>query len=247
MGRLKAWGPACRGFVSIGVVFLVAIVTVSAFASAASGYNQSYSRSPGTAPNSHIDLILLSSSDQGNGQLKIQFQTSGTLILTDSNYDYYVYFGGISSSSSTSEVSFSNNTTVGTVVSSSGFGTVPYTLSNGGTELTFFVNTTDVPPASSFSINAIATSSAAPYGSSSIGSAFNTVQTIANTIFWVYVGIGIVVLVIVVVIVVVLITKRHKTPPAPPPATFVAPTPMPGPYPPSSQSPPPPPPPPPQP
>ena len=238
-----ARGHAYRGFVSTGAFLLCAVVLVSSFANAASGYNQSYSRSPGSTQNSHIDLILLSSADQGNGQLKIQFQAAGTLILTDSNYDYFVYFGGVSSSSSTSEVSFSNNTTVGTVVSSSGYGTVPYSLSSGGTELTFFVNTSEVPPASSFSINAIATSSATPYGSSSIGSAFSVAQSIANTIFWVYVGLGIVVLVIVVVIVVVLITKRHKTPPAPPAATFVAPTPMPGPYPPAPVSPPPPPPP----
>ncbi|MGI0131666.1 MAG: hypothetical protein ACREDK_01005 [Thermoplasmata archaeon] len=213
---------------AFGTLACLAVVAVLALvpslASASSGYNQSYSRAAGSTTNSHIDLTLLASQDLGNGKLQVHFQTSGSLDLTSSDYQYYVYFGGATSSASTASVSFSNNTTVGTKVSSAGFGTVPYTVSSGGTEVTFEMNESELPSASTFTLNAIATAGGSAYGVSSIGSDFAPVQNLVNTLFWIEVAFGIVVVVIIVVIVVVLVVHRRRAPP-PPPAPAYAPSP----------------------
>lgn len=225
---------------------VAAVVLAPSLASAASGYNLTFSRGAGSTSNAHVDLVLLDSQDQGNGKLQVRLQTAGTLDLTDSNYQYYVYFGGAAASSSFASVTFSNNTTVGASIVPTGFGTVAYSLSNGGTMLTFLMNESDLPPAASFTMNAIATSGGSPPGVSSIGSAFQPLQNVVSTIFWIYVGLAIVVVVVVVVVIVVLLVVRRKKtppgPPTPPPMAFgtpVMPTAAPGPLPPPPPPPPP--------
>ena len=239
-------------------VALVLLISGSVAASG-SGYNLSYSTTP-TVTNTNVGLTSVSSSYTSGPNLTVSFTVAGTVILNSGDYFYYAYFGGTAESNATAFAFFTNNTTAGYYdsVSADSFGVMFFTLSNGGSTLSFSIATAAVGPSSSFAVDVFAvygTVTAGQYswlgthysGSGSCG-ASGCVTTPTSTSsglggIVLYAIIGVVVAVVIIALVVVLVMRGRRGPSAAPPP--MAPGAMPPP-PPGTGSPPTPPPPPPQ-
>jgi len=236
-GNWRLWGITA----AVGVALMVLL---GGFASASgSGYNLSFTQTP-TNSVPAVGLTELSSSYSSGLYMNASFSVAGTIDLTNSNYIYWVYFGGITSENETASVWFTNNTTVGTWYASSstggGSGYLPFTLSNSGSTLSFEINISAVGQSGSFNLDAYAA-----YGTSSstsytwLGSGFGetgtggggggggacsgtncNVAAPANALFggiFLIAVIGLVVVIVVVVVVVLLVVRRRKPPTATPP------------------------------
>lgn len=217
-----------RGFAIVFPVALaVAVLLLPAAQAAGSGYNLTFTRSAGTVSDPAVDLVAVSSADSGGSRITVSFTVSGHLRLDSSSYGYFVFFGGSSASNASSEVEFSNNSSFGNEISSTGFSPMSYTLSGGGSSLTFKINKTDVGSAGGFRLNAFAwAGSSGSYSSVSyLGSDYSgggsctqagCVNSAVTSALNTFVLIGIIVLVVVVVVVVlvvVLVVRSRKRPP----------------------------------
>jgi hypothetical protein len=238
------------GLLSVLVAAILLLVPLAA--GSGSGYSLSYTRAA-SGTNANVDLVSLSTSVYGSTQISVTFQVSGSIDLSSSTVEYWAFFGGGGESNATAYVWFSNSLTNGTYVSAAsnayGYGPEPFTLGNGGSSLTFYINQSAVGPASSFSANAWAVSGNSVSGTWSwIGTDYqgggtatcagatctstSTQSSTSSTVpAWEWIAIGLVVIVViaVVVVVVVVLPKRRAPPPAQPPmaAGGMMPPPMP--------------------
>ncbi|MCI4320385.1 MAG: hypothetical protein L3J87_04270 [Thermoplasmata archaeon] len=213
-------------------LFAAILLTAPAALASGSGYNLSFSQSSNGSVNSAVDLVSLSSSTSGSAQLSISFTVAGSVGTTNAYDTYYVYFGGNSASSATGYFLLSDNATAGILESagsgSFGYGAAPFTVSGGGSTLSFLVNTSAVGASSGFSLNAIATSSS-PSGTSDsyLGSDYNgggtcnaagciSAPAVVNNIFSgliLIAVISLVAIVVIVVVVVIVVTRKKRMPP----------------------------------
>lgn len=221
-------------------------------AAGGTGYNLSYSHAAGSSSNSAVDLVALSTNDPGGLTVSVSFTVSGTLNLASENYVYELFFGGSAESNATDWVIFTNNSTAGETFGSTGngggFAYVPYTLSGGGSTLSFAINKSAVGPSSSFSANAYAAAGLLSSGSftySWLGSDYLglggggggtctgvtpsscTSTAVSNAIaWWIYGAIATLIVVVVIVVIVVVVVMRKKKSPPPPPMMAPPPAPM---------------------
>ncbi len=232
-GKWRLWGITA-------VVGMALVLLVGGFASASgSGYNLSFTATP-TNSVAAVGLTALSSSYSSGLFMNASFSVAGTVDLTNADYGYWIYFGGITSENETAIVEFSNNTTVGDWYSYSttsfGEGYLPYTISNGGSTVSFEINISAVGAASSFQLDGYAFYDTATTASDSwIGSSFTStgggggvtctgtscnVATPANALFsglFLVAVVGVVVVIVVIVVVVLLVVRRRKPPTGAPP------------------------------
>lgn len=228
MRRRLALGSATLALLVGTIVALVPLASA-----AGSGYNLSYSRASGSTTNANIDLVSVSSTDNGGATLSVTFQVSGHLVLSDSNYAYSLFFGGGGQSNSTAWATFTNNSTVGDYFSSSGggfsSGPLAYSLGSGGASLTFAINKTAVGPSSAYSLNAYAVYSLATGGggiswlgtnyqgsincgpSGCSGPAVNAINNAFGLLA--IITLVAIIAVVVIVVVVVLVVRRRRHPP----------------------------------
>jgi hypothetical protein len=219
---------------AIPTLVMAAVLFAAPLASASgSGYNLNFSQASNGGINSGVDLVALSSSDNGAGKLTISFTVAGSVVTTNSAYIYDVYFGGSSASTATGYFLLTNNSTVGTLITSAsgggGFGYAAYTIS--GSSLSFLVNTSSVGASSTFTLNAAAVFSG-PSGDSVsyLGSAYNgggggncnaagciPTSNVATNFFSGLILIALVFLVVIVVIIVVVVVVVVRKKPGPPP------------------------------
>jgi hypothetical protein len=230
------------GLSAAATVALVLVLSGSV-AATGSGYNQSYTQTS-TVAVSAVGLTGVTSSYSGGPNLTASFTVAGVIDLSNSAYDYWVYFGGTSSSNASAIAEFTNNTTAGTWTaysnSGSAFGVEAYSLSNGGSTLTFQLNLSSVGPSTGFAIDAYAyflTGSAYDYswlgtdyqpgaggggggGSCGVGGCTVNGGGAAGFVFGgflLFAVLGLVVVVIIIIVIVVLVTHGKKPPMGTPP------------------------------
>ena len=242
--------PARTGFrpnlmaLAVPLVLTVLLFTGTAAASG-SGYNLSYSRSPGTVSVASVDLIAVSSTDSGGNNITAFLQVSGTLVLNSMTTAYWVWFGGSSTANSTAWVYITNNTLDGTYYTSNGgfsSGTVLLTTGNGGSSVSFSIAKTVVGSASNFAINVYAwTGSVSSATVSWLGTNYQGGGSCANGIcastsatpffsgYVLYGTIAAVIAVVAIVALLLVLRRRRPSPqPAPPPPSVgMAPAPPP--------------------
>jgi hypothetical protein len=232
------------------------MLALTGFAAAAgSGYDQNFSQAAsGSTPDG--DITAVSSNDPGGLNITVSLTVAGTFQLSSGDYFYGVWFGGSTPANATAEALFTNNTTAGIYVGygsgAGAYGSMLFTLSNGGSTLSFSIAKTIVPPAASFTLNGFAlyTTDNGKTGSYSwLGNNYNgggtctstscsTTSGTSSTPFnWWLVIIPVVVVVVIIIVVVALMMRRK------PPAQPAMMPPMGAPDQPMGQAPPPPPPP----
>ncbi|MGC2789456.1 MAG: hypothetical protein WA547_05295 [Thermoplasmata archaeon] len=230
------------------------LVLSGGVAASGSGYNLSYTQTyTGSYP--AIGLTGVSSSYSSGSNITASFTVSGQINLVSDDYSYDFWFGGTASTNTTAWVFISNNTTTGEYYGgtseSSEYGTINYTLSNGGSTLTLSIATNVVGPSSSFAIDVFAGYSTSTTGSYDWlgtdygdfgGGGGNGVTCTATSCtaapaaassllsgLLLYAVLGIVVVVIVIVVVVMLVMRGKKPPTsAPAPGAGWMPPPQPG-------------------
>ncbi len=233
-GRAKLLG--------LSVVAAVALVLVlgGSVAATGSGYNQSYTQTP-TNTITAVGLSAVSSSYSSGPNLTASFSVAGAINLANSDYGYWVYFGGTSSANASTIVEFSNNTTAGFWYaysnSGSSLGSEAFVLSNGGATLTFQINVTSVGSSNAFAVDAYAwyvTNTAESY--SWLGTDYQnlggggggitcsgdscTTNAAASSLFsgfLLYAILGIIVVVVIVVVVLVVVMRGRRPPAGAPP------------------------------
>ena len=224
--RILRW-VAATSWIVAGLIALVPIASASG-----SGYNLSFSSSGGTFAGA-VNLVGLTTSQSG-ATIVTTLTVSGQIDLSSSSTFYFVYYGGSTASNATTYAEFYGSAT-GSWFSSAGggaYGGVTATVTNSGSSMQFALNTTSMPAASGFTVNAEAYQGSASAGSVSLLGSSNpnglggscngtscTSTTAASTAvaWWLYAVLGVVVVIIIVVIVVVLVVMRRKrTPPAQP-------------------------------
>ena len=128
-------------------------------AASGSGYNQSFSQAA-SGSNANADMTAVSTNDPGGANVSVQFTVAGQVILNSDTYVYEVWFGGSTAGNATAYGIFSNNSTNGFYLgygsNSGSYGNLPYTLSGGGSTLSFSIAKAILPPSSSFTLNAVA-------------------------------------------------------------------------------------------
>ncbi len=200
------------------LVLLVANATASS-----SGFDQSFSQSP-TTSDPNVGLTQLTTTYSSGPNLTCSFSVAGTIVLTNPDYAYAVYFGGNSTTDARAYAIFSDNATRGLLGSpnltgsgASGAG-VPlvFVLSDSDSSLSFGVATSLVGPASDFSVFAeahYANSSAEE--SSSLGGASHSSSGATLTGPWLAALVtGVVAVTVVAALVVILRRRRPKAPTA---------------------------------
>ena len=232
----------------VGIVIALGLVGASQMVTTGSGYDQSYSRAAGSSSVAAVDLVSVSSNDPGGTNITVSFSVSGTVVLNSGDYLYYVYFGGTGSGNSSAWTIFSNNSTAGEYYgggsNSFSFGTMGFTLTNGGSTLTFSIGKAVVGPATNFSVDAYAeyatnsqfsftwlgtdynsgTGSGSGGGTGGGGGGGGTCTASGcvgtsggatnSNALWLYIGLG-VVLVVVALVAVLLLLRRKKVAPTP--------------------------------
>jgi len=219
-----------KGLSLVAIVAVAFVLALSGLASAAgSGYNQSFSQSA-NGSNVNSDLTSVSTNDPGGLNLTTSFTVAGQVILNSDTYIYEIWYGGSSASNATAYAFFSNNTTAGFYAgygsNAGSFGYLPFTVSGGGSTLTFSIAKTILPPASSFTLNAVAVyGSTGSYSYSWLGNNFNglggggggtctgsscTVTSSSSSFNWLIVIIPVIVIVVVVVVVLVLLMRKKR-------------------------------------
>jgi hypothetical protein len=222
-------------FALAGLVFAALMVLAPWASASGSGYSLNFTSSSNAA-DANVNLVSLSTSPTGS-QVTVTAQVSGQIIDNNANYIYDFFFGGTLESNASAYILLTNNTTYADYYSTYGggfaFGTLPFTLGNGGSSITVAINQSAVGPSSGFSANAEAVYGTESSGSVSLlGSAYpnggesgsctqsvcTTTTAASNALSTLeYAGIGIlIVLVVVVILVVVLVMRKKKTPPAAP-------------------------------
>jgi hypothetical protein len=150
--------PLPRSAALLTALVALILLLVPLASAGGTGYNLSYTRPAGSTSNAAVDLVSVSSNAPTSGAVvDVTLQVSGSLILNNDSYYYYLLFGGGGISNATAYAFFSNNSTVGFVITTgahAGFSTVGYTVGNGGSSLSFAINQSAVGPSSSFTLNA---------------------------------------------------------------------------------------------
>jgi hypothetical protein len=224
---------------AVAAVAVSLLLAAGLGAAVASGYDLSFSQGV-TVPVKDAALLDFSTYDAGGTNLTVSLTVQGTFVLNNSAYVYSVFFGGGAEDNSTAYVVLSNNSTAGTYFSlaseNAPTGAVPFSLSNGNSELTFELAKSVVGPSTDFVANAFAVASV---GSSEVSSYLGSFYPNGGGVCtgsicssatppapfdWWTVIVPVVVVVAAIAIVVVLLTRRPKAPPARP-AAATAPTP----------------------
>jgi hypothetical protein len=268
------------GISAIAVIALVLGLSGSVAASG-TGYNLSFSQAEiGSFPD--VALTALSTSNPsssalgGSANVTVSFTVAGQFqsYSSQDDYLYWIYFGGDTDTNATAWVGFDNNNTSASWYSGSSggyaYGTLLYTISGGGSTVTFSIATSVVGPSSSFSATAYAVygsgtsggytwlgsdQSSVPGGGNGGGGSCTSTGCTASTAAGFVLGglllaalIGVIVVVVIIVVVVVLVMRGRKASaqaPPPNPPGWMPPSPpgmAPPPPPPSPPMPPPPPP-----
>ncbi len=212
----------------VAVFSVVALLGLTGLAAASgTGYDLSFTQSA-SGSNANADLTAVSSNDPGGPNITVTLTVAGTFQLTSGDYFYGAWFGGSSVTNATAEAVFTNNSTVGYYAGygsgAGGFGYLTYTLSSGGSTLTFSIAKTIVPPSTSYSLNGFAlySSDDGKTGTYSwLGSNYNgggtctttactgTGGTTSSSSFdWWIVIIPVVVIVVVIALVLVFVMRR---------------------------------------
>ncbi len=206
---------------TLGAMSVLVLLIASATASA-SGFDQSFSQSP-TTSDPNVGLVQLTTTYASGPNLTCSFAVAGTIVLTNSEYGYAVYFGGNSTTNSRAYAAFSGNTTRGILVSpnltqfgfTAGVEPLVFELSAGGSTLTFGVATALVGPASDFSVLAEAHfANATSEQSSSLGGASHSSAGTSLGGDWLGFLVAGVIGAVVVAAAVVLLGRRKRRPPS---------------------------------
>jgi hypothetical protein len=204
---------------------------------AGSGYNLSFSVGSSSGVQANVDLVSLTTSVSGSSQVAVSAQVAGQIVTNSADYFYYFYFGGTGAANSSAYYYLSDNATAGLFYSFVGgsyaAGNNPYTLSGGGSTITFDVNQSEVGSAGAFTANAEAVSltgsgtggsvtwlgSQNPNGGGGTCITVNDCTSLATAVnnaiaIWVYATVAIIVVVVVIVVVIlVVVMRKKKTPP----------------------------------
>lgn len=210
------------------------LVLSGSVAASGSGYNQSFSQAA-SGSNANADMTAVSTNDPGGANVSVQFTVAGQVILNSDTYVYEVWFGGSTAGNATAYGIFSNNSTNGFYLgygsNSGSYGNLPYTLSGGGSTLSFSIAKAILPPSSSFTLNAVAVYvSGSSYSYSWLGSDYGlggggsgsctgnscTLTPAASAFNYWIVIIPVIVIVVVVVVVLMLVMRKKKGTPPPP-------------------------------
>jgi len=211
---------------------VASLVLVGAAAATGSGYDLSFSQVPKTSI-ADVALIDLQSYDPGGPNITVTMTVDGTFVLNNSNYSYYLFFGGGAQENATAYALWSNNTTGEYVTLEGGVaptGPLVGTLSNGNSELTASIAKAVVGPSTDFVINALASyttsaTSANSYlgsyyggGGACSGAQCSPSQTPPASFDWWWVIVPVVVVVAVIAIVIALVVRKRPPSGAPTPA-----------------------------